>query len=382
VNILFVLGTRPEAIKLAPVILAMEADGRGCRPLICNTEQQKELAGAALSFFGLRADFKLDAMTADQGLAGLQARLISALDTVYAAGDIDGTVVQGDTMSAFCGALVSFYHRRPVFHVEAGLRSGDLAEPFPEEGFRRLIAPLAALHFAPTETNRARLMAEGIRPKTITVTGNTVVDALRLLPPALLAEAAEFFRDQGVSQPTVLITIHRRENHGARLQRLLAAIKTLAAAHPELDWVIPVHPHPKVKEAVISHLGGLDHVFLFPPLIYPRLIYLLQSSRLVLTDSGGLQEEAAALGRPIVVLRYKTERVESLAAGLSELVGAEADRLIARSEALLSKASEAPTSNSAQVKNDIYGDGRSSRMIVSLIESYYARAEKPPGGNL
>lgn len=368
-NILFVLGTRPEAIKLAPVILAMREEGRGCRPLICNTEQQKEMAGAALASFGLQADFNLDVMTGNQSLAGLQTRLTAALETVYAARDLAGTVVQGDTMSAFCGALCSFYHRRPVFHVEAGLRSGDLAEPFPEEAFRSLIARLAALHFAPTENSRARLLAEGLRPESIAVTGNTVVDALQRLPQSGLEEAAGFFHGLGLRQPAALVTIHRRENHGPRLQSILSAVRSLAAGHPELDWLIPVHPNPNVKNEVGRVLAGRGNVFLLPPQPYPRLIYLLLNSRLVLTDSGGIQEEAAALGRPILVLRYKTERTESLEAGLSELVGAEADQIIARSEALLAGPAEARPGGT-----DLYGQGRASRLILSLIESYYEQS--------
>lgn len=369
-NILFVLGTRPEAIKMAPIIMAMKEEARLCRPLVCNTEQQKEMSGQALSFFELQTDFNLDVMTTNQTLAGLQTRLMSALDAIYTANDIAGTVVQGDTMSAFCGALCSFYHQRPVFHVEAGLRSMDLSEPFPEEAFRCLIARLAALHFAPTENNRAQLLAEGIRPETVLVTGNTVVDALYRLPISLLDEAASFFQNKGVTQPTVLVTVHRRENHGPRLQRILAAVKTLAAAHPELDWIIPVHPNPNVSGEITRHLESLANVFLFQPLPYPQLIYLIINSRLVLTDSGGIQEEAGALGRPILVLRYKTERVESLEAGLSELVGADPEKIISRSEALLShQLSFKP----AQTKNEIYGNGRSSHMILSLIESFFGQ---------
>ena len=372
-NILFVLGTRPEAIKLAPVIMAMKDSTGYCRPLICNTEQQKDMSGQALSFFGLRADFNLDVMTENQTLTGLQSRLLSALDAVYTEHDLAGTVVQGDTMSAYSGALCSFYHRRPVFHVEAGLRTGDMGEPFPEEALRCLISRLACLHFAPTGNDRINLLTEGINPETVTVTGSTAVDALLRLPQGLLHEAAEFFRHKGVTQPTILITVHRRENHGPRLRHILTALKTLAIAHPELDLIIPVHPNPNVRDEITNSLGGLTNVFLLPPLSYPQLVYLLIHSRLVLTDSGGIQEEAGALGRPILVLRYKTERVESLKAGLAELVGTEPEKILTRSEALLSSPDLAECTrlhSDIQIYSDIYGSGHASRLITAGIESY------------
>jgi len=371
-NILFVLGTRPEAVKLAPVILALRARGGAFRPVVCNTEQQKEMASQALACFGLDADLRLDAMRHDQTLPQLQARLLERLDAVFSERDVAATVVQGDTMSVFCGALASFYRRRPVFHVEAGLRSHDLTEPFPEEALRCMTARIASLHFAPTARARDHLLAEGIDPAIVHITGNTVVDALRRLPPAAEEAATAFFRARGVGlggRPTALATVHRRENHGERLDRILAAFDELAKGHPEMDFVIPVHPNPNVKQRVHAVLGARTNVFALPPLGYAELVCLLRGSRLILTDSGGIQEEANSLGRRILVLRYKTERMEGVLAGLSELVGADTRLIAARAEALIAAgAGDDPVAGAAAT--ELYGDGTASERIADLIEQY------------
>ena len=369
-DILFIFGTRPEAVKLAPVILALRERGGAFRAVVCNTEQQKEMSNQALACFGLEADLRLDVMRRNQTLHQLQARLLERLDGIFAERDVAAAVVQGDTMSVFCGALAAFYRRRPVFHVEAGLRSRDLAEPFPEEALRCMVSRIANLHFAPTSANRDHLLAEGIAPEIIHVTGNTVVDAMRRLSPDTASAAAAFFRKRGVGRdgrPTALATVHRRENHGERLDRILAAIDLLALSHPELDFVIPVHPNPNVKERVHAALAPQNNVFALPPLGYAELVHLLRGSRLILTDSGGIQEEANSLGRRILVLRYKTERMEGVLAGLSELVGADTRRIVERAEALLSSDAGADAGSAAM---ELYGDGRAGERIVDLIERY------------
>ena len=299
-NVLFVFGTRPEVIKLAPVILELKQYPEDYNVIICNTEQQKELSNQTLSYFGLKADINLDCMRQNQSLAEVQSRILTSLGEVFANNKIDATVVQGDTITVMTGALVSFYNKVPVFHVEAGLRSYDMTEPFPEEAMRQMTSRIADLNFAPTEENKKALLRENVSQDKISVVGNTVIDALFCLSESVLQEAASFFDSKNIKidEKLVLITVHRRENHGERIDRILEAIEYLAHNYKEHTFVIPVHPNPNVKDKVFARLGDAKNVHLLEPLDYPNLVYLMKIAKLILTDSGGIQEEAPSFGCP------------------------------------------------------------------------------------
>lgn len=367
-NILVVFGTRPEVIKLAPVIIELRKHSE-YNVIVCNTEQQKELSNQTLEYFGLKADINLDCMRPNQPLAEIQSRILLNLDKVFNEQTIDATIVQGDTMTVLTGALVSFYHKVPVFHVEAGLRSYDIYEPFPEEVMRQMTSRVTQLHFAPTEKNKQALLREGIDENKISVTGNTVVDALFCLSDDVIARSKSFFEDKNITinDKLVLITAHRRENHGERLDRIIKAIYDLAIKYTDHTFVIPVHPNPNVKDKIHEKLGKLSNIHLLTPLDYPYLVYLQRNAKLILTDSGGIQEEAPTFGCPTLVMRYETERQEGIEAGVSTLVGADYARILSLSENILSK-EKSQTRLTAQ---NPYGDGHSSEKIEKLICEFF-----------
>lgn len=369
-NILFVFGTRPEVIKLAPVILELKKYPQKYKVIICNTEQQKELSNQTLSYFGLKADINLDVMKENQSLSSVQARILTKLQDVFVADKIDATIVQGDTISVLTGALVSFYNKVPVFHVEAGLRSYDLFEPFPEEAMRQMTSRVADLHFAPTEINKNALLKEDISDKKIHVVGNTVIDALFCLSDNVINEAKKYYEQNGIciDDKLVLITAHRRENHGERIDRIIEAIKHLAEKFSDHTFVIPVHPNPNVKDKIYSRLSEFKNVYLLPPLDYPLLVYLMKNAKLILTDSGGIQEEAPSFGCPTLVMRYETERTEGVKAGVSLLVGADYERIVEESSKILSQPKD---KTRFDVKKNPYGDGHSSEKIEKLIEEFF-----------
>lgn len=366
-NILVAFGTRPEVIKLAPVILELRKYPQKYNVIVCNTEQQKELSNQTLSYFGLKADENLDCMRENQTLSSVQARILNSLDKIYQEQKIDATIVQGDTMTVLTSALVSFYHKVPVFHVEAGLRSYDIFEPFPEEIMRQMTSRVAQLHFAPTEANKNALLKENIEEEKIHVTGNTVIDALFCLSDETMNNAKAFFDFDIDEEKLVLITVHRRENHGERIDRILKAISDLVEKYSDHTFVLPVHPNPNVKNKVYAALEKYSNVHLMSPLDYPNLVYLMKMAKLVLTDSGGIQEEAPSFGCPTLVMRYETERQEGVEAGVSKLVGADYDKIIDECEKVLSK-SKAETRNKAL---NPYGDGKSSLKIEKLIDEYF-----------
>lgn len=368
-NILFVFGTRPEVIKLAPVILELKKYTELYNVIICNTEQQRELSNQTLSYFGLKADINLDCMRENQTLASVQARILTSLDKIFDDNQIDATVVQGDTITVLTGSLVSFYHKVPVFHVEAGLRSYDMFEPFPEEAMRQMTSRVAQLHFAPTEVNREALLKEDIDEKKISVVGNTVIDALFCLSDEVIEKSKEFFKSKNITidDKLVLITAHRRENHGERLDRIIKAISYLVEKYFDHTFVLPVHPNPNVKDKIHARLGEFENINLLPPLDYPNLVYLMKNAKLILTDSGGIQEEAPSFGCPTLVMRYETERQEGIEAGVSKLVGADYDKILEASENILSK-EKSQTRLKAQ---NPYGDGTSAIKIEKLIREYF-----------
>lgn len=372
------MGTRPEAIKLAPVIAALEADER-LEPLVVNTGQHRELIDQVISLFGLHVDRNLAVMQPDQTLTSLTSRLLTALDEALVALDPKLVLVQGDTTTVLTGALASFYRRVPVGHVEAGLRTGDMASPFPEEGNRRMTTPLAALHFAPTEASQANLLREGVDPGSVFVTGNTVIDALQMerrrqedaaVGESLRATLTEQGGADLFERPMVLVTGHRRENFGEGFAQICTAIETLATRHSDTLFVYPVHLNPNVKGVVHERLGELENVRLLPPQPYSEFVALLAACRVVLTDSGGVQEEAPSLGKPVLVMRDTTERPEGVDAGTVRLVGPVADAIVAGVSELLSDA--AAYRAMAEAVNP-YGDGQAAGRIVDACEAYLDR---------
>jgi UDP-N-acetylglucosamine 2-epimerase (non-hydrolysing) len=367
-TILVIFGTRPEAIKLAPIVLALRKNSQ-YKILICNTEQQRELSNQTLSFFGLKADFNLDAMLPNQTLAGVQSRILSKLSEVFANNKIDLSIVQGDTMTTFCGALASFYNKVPVCHVEAGLRSYNLSEPFPEEAMRQTTARITALHFAPTQRNVDFLIKENIKPENIFLVGNTVIDALFCLSSEVLGKARKNLLKRGIifNDKLVLITVHRRENHGHRLDEILKAIKVIAEQYNDHQFVLPVHPNPNVKNEIYNTLAEYKNIVLTEPLTYPKLVAIMQNTKLILTDSGGIQEEAPSFGNPVLVMRYETERQEGVEAGFAKLVGADYDKILKEISAILDKDKSQTRVDGS--KNP-YGNGKASDKIVNIIDRF------------
>lgn len=364
-KILFIFGTRPEVIKLAPLIMEMRKYPQIYDVKICNTEQQKELSNQTLEYFGLKADYNLDCMRENQTLTEVQTRILSKLDELYKKENFDAVVVQGDTITVLSGALSAFYNKIPVYHVEAGLRSYNLKEPYPEEAVRQMVSRISDLNFCPTEANKLALLKENIPAGKIFVTGNTVIDALFCLTDETIKRACKFFEDKNIKidDKVVLITAHRRENHGERLDNIISAIKFLAEKYTEHTFIIPVHPNPNVKEKIYLALSGQNNIKLLEPLDYPNLVYLMKNAKLILTDSGGIQEEAPTFGCPVIVMRYETERKEGIEAGVSILVGADYDKILSESEKILSQSRE----KSRLTVENPYGNGKSARIIEQII---------------
>ena len=363
-RLLVVVGTRPEAIKLAPVVQALQASPwAACRVLA--TGQHREMLGQALGHFGIAPDRDLGLMRPGQTPAELAARLLAALDPVLADERPDGVLVQGDTSTAFASALACYYRRIPLAHVEAGLRTFDKWRPFPEEGHRGLVARLADLHFAPTQEAGANLLAEGVPAARIHVVGNTVVDALRWT--AARVDAHRWRPPAG--RRLLLATAHRRESIGAPLAQICRALRALAA-RPDVQLLLPLHPNPAVRAIVEPALRGLPQLRLCEPLDYPDLVAALQAASLVLTDSGGLQEEAAALGRPVLVLRGETDRPEGVRTGAARIAGTDAARIEGLAAALLDD--PAALAAMAAAPNP-YGEGRSAAAIAAVLQRCWGR---------
>ena len=370
-NILVILGTRPEAIKLAPVILELRKS-KDYNVLVCNTEQQKELSNQTLSFFNINADFNLDVMLPNQTLADVQSRILTSLSEIYKNNAIDATIVQGDTMTVFCGALASFYNKIPVFHVEAGLRSYNLFEPFPEEAMRQMTARITDLHFAPTIKAKEALLKEGISENKISLTGNTVIDALKCLSYDTINTAINNLIEKGIklNDKLTLITAHRRENHGERLDKILSAIVKLSKEFSDHQFVLPVHPNPNVKEKVYNILKNIPNIILTSPMDYPELVCMMKNAKLVLTDSGGIQEEAPTFGVPVLVMRYETERKEGIETGFAKLVGADEDKIISEVTSVLSL----PKSETRKDGSlNPYGNGNASCVIREVVDEYFKK---------
>jgi UDP-N-acetylglucosamine 2-epimerase (non-hydrolysing) len=368
VKIALAFGTRPEAIKMAPVIAALRTQPDVITEVVL-TAQHRELLDQVLAVFGVRADHDLDIMQPRQSLPELTSRLILALDTWLEQSRPDLLMVQGDTTSAFIGALAAFYRGVPVAHVEAGLRTPDPVTPFPEEMNRRLVTRLAALHFAPTEQARRALLAEGVNADAVFVTGNTVVDALQTIceSPALARTTLPIELDP--AEAVVLVTMHRRESWD-RIGDVCAALADVVSARPNVRVVFPVHPNPAVREAVRTRLAAVDRIDLIDPLDYLAFVKLMQLSRVIVTDSGGVQEEAPVLGRPVLVLRETTERNEAIEAGVAQLVGTSRHVVAA---ALLRLLDDSQAWHTMATPSSPFGDGRAAARIVSIINDERGR---------
>jgi UDP-N-acetylglucosamine 2-epimerase (non-hydrolysing) len=359
-NILCVIGTRPEAIKMAPVVKALRAHPAGFAVTVVATAQHREMLDQILANFGIRPDIDLDLMTPGQTLPELTARLLPALDRVLAATTPDFVLAQGDTTTVLVSALASFYRKVRFGHVEAGLRTHNMASPFPEEMNRTLVGRLAHRHYAPTPRAADNLRREGVPENSIIVTSNTVIDALHhmvALAPALPFAIAPLRR-------LVLVTAHRRENFGAPFEKILRAIARLADDHPDIEIVYPVHPNPNIREPAHRLLGNLDRVHLVEPLDYRGFVAAMVRSHLILTDSGGVQEEAPALAKPVLVLRQETERPEAVEAGVVRVVGVETEDILREAGRLLNDRAAY-----AQMAKGVspYGDGKASERIVASL---------------
>jgi len=383
-RITIVYGTRPEVIKLAPVIRAARACGDWQVLVVCSG-QHREMAAAAAAELEVPADLTLDVMREGQGLTALTARLLAALDPALARFEPDWVVVQGDTATATAAAMTGAYRRAAVAHVEAGLRTGDRAAPFPEELNRLVIGRLASLHLAPTPGAAAALMAEGVEAGSIVVTGNTVVDAMRWQlarlpkdgsppPGAGLEAVAARVR----SRRLILVTGHRRESFEGGIEAVCGGVAALARAHPGVDFVYPVHPNPQVQAAVGGLLGGLENVRLTAPVGYAAALWLLRQAYFVITDSGGLQEEAPELGKPALVTRASTERPEALARGFARLVGYDRELLVNAAETWLK---DQAAYAAACADHNPFGDGRAAARAVAALRvrlGMEAEAEEAP----
>jgi UDP-N-acetylglucosamine 2-epimerase (non-hydrolysing) len=367
--IICIIGTRPEAIKMAPVVKALRR--RGFDAPILATAQHRELLDGVLSAFDLAPEWDLDAMTPNQGLSELVARILPRIDELIRSSGSSAVLAQGDTTTVLAAALAAFHARVPFGHVEAGLRSGSLAAPFPEEGNRRLTSVVAAWHFAPTDLAAQALRVEGVSAGAIHVVGNPVIDALLSLAHRPdLPWPDEVPRPHG-SRRLVLVTLHRRENFGAPLESILHGLKELSERYPEADLVYPVHPNPNVRGPAHAILGDLPNVHLIAPVEYPAMVNLLRSSYLILTDSGGLQEEAPALGKPVLVFRDVTERPEAVSAGGVRLIGSDRGRLSALTEELWRD--ERAYAAMARPRFP-YGDGCTSERIAGILSAGLSRA--------
>ncbi len=368
-NIAFIFGTRPEAIKLCPLILEMRKSD-DLSPYVCVTGQHKEMLSQVLDVFAVRPDVDLAVMQSDQTLASLTARIMLRLSDAFQKISPDLVLVQGDTTTVLSAAISSFYNKIPIAHVEAGLRSGNMSSPFPEEMNRVLTTRIADYHFAPTMQAEQNLLSEGVQKERIFLTGNTVVDALffaidqvRKSPPYIQELEPSFFKAVDKGAPIVLITGHRRENFGKGFQDICKAISQLATDFSDMQFVYPVHLNPQVQKPVFQILSHHQNIHLINTLSYLQFVWLMDKSKLILTDSGGVQEEAPSLGKPVLVMRDTTERPEAVNAGTVKLVGTDSDLIVKEATLLLTDRSAYDAMSYA---HNPYGDGKACERIISI----------------
>ncbi len=366
IKVMPIFGTRPEAIKMAPVVHTLSSDER-FEVIITVTAQHREMLDQFLCFFEMQPRYDLNIMREGQTLADITSKAVEGIDKVLRNEKPDLVLVQGDTTTAFVGALVAYYHKIPCGHIEAGLRTKDKFAPFPEEINRRLIGAIADLHFAPTQGARRNLLNEGVNERSIFVTGNTVVDALLWTLKRLPEPSEEKAR-------TILVTAHRRENWGEPMERICRALRRIADKFPDVQIVFPMHKNPVVREVAYREMGGHERIQLCEPPDYFEFVRLMRDSYLIVTDSGGVQEEAPTLGKPVLVLREKTERPEAVEAGVVKVIGTDEERIVDEVSKLLTndnayKAMQRPVNP--------YGDGKASQRIKQAILHFFTDAERP-----
>lgn len=368
-KILTVFGTRPEAIKMAPLVHALSTDDR-FESKVCVTAQHREMLDQVLELFEITPDYDLDLMRAGQTLNEITARILLEIKPVLQGFKPDIVLVHGDTATTFAASLAAYYEQIPVGHVEAGLRTGNIYSPWPEEANRKLTGTLAKYHFAPTETSKHNLVVENYSECSIFVTGNTVIDALLLIKakidsdPNLNASLAAQFPFLSNSKKLVLVTGHRRESFGGGFERICEALAITANANPSVQIVYPMHLNPNVREPVNRILGGIDNIVLIEPQEYLPFIYLMMQSYVILTDSGGIQEEAPALGKPVLVMRDTTERPEAVSAGTVRLVGTDVDKIVSELTLLLD---DDVAYQKMSVAHNPYGDGAACSRILNKL---------------
>ncbi|MEQ9878161.1 UDP-N-acetylglucosamine 2-epimerase (non-hydrolyzing) [Pectobacterium aroidearum] len=371
-KVLTVFGTRPEAIKMAPLVHALAQDG-AFESRICVTAQHREMLDQVLRLFDITPDYDLDIMRPGQGLSEISCRILSGLEPVMTEFKPDLVLVHGDTTTTLATSLAAFYQRIPVGHVEAGLRTGNLYSPWPEEANRKLTGHLAMYHFAPTENSRQNLLREHLSERHIFVTGNTVIDALFWVRDRILGDATlrrsldERYAFLDDNKKLILVTGHRRESFGGGFERICSALADIARRHPEVQIVYPVHLNPNVSEPVNRILSGIDNVMLIAPQDYLPFVYLMNRSYMILTDSGGIQEEAPSLGKPVLVMRDTTERPEAVEAGTVKLVGTEVTSIVDAVSMLLTDDEAYQAMSRA---HNPYGDGQACQRIVDALKNH------------
>lgn len=374
-KVLTVLGTRPEAVKLAPVILELQKYPQEIQSIVCVTAQHREMLDQVLDIFGIVPDIDLNLMQPGQSLSGITARVLTGIESVLLKVRPDLIIIQGDTTTVMAVALAAFYHQIPVGHVEAGLRSHNRFSPFPEEVNRRVASLLGTYHFAPTKTAFQALLNERVAEDTVYVTGNTVIDALHMItgrpqPAAVDALFTQIgLHDEEEERRLILVTAHRRENFGEPFESICHGLKTLVRRNPDVVIVYPVHLNPQIQEPAQRLLGNEQRIYLIEPVEYDVMAHLMKASYLVLTDSGGIQEEAPSLGKPVLVMRTETERPEAIEAGTAKLVGPYSDRIIEETERLLRD--KQAYKQMAQAVSP-YGDGQAAHRIVDICRIIFA----------
>ena len=372
-RLMFIFGTRPEAIKMAPLIAEVEKFNEVFEKVVVVTAQHRDMLDQVLKIFSIQPDYDLDIMEESQGLTTILVKAMQGLEEILIREKPDMLLVQGDTSTTFIGSLMGYFYRVPVGHIEAGLRTFDKFRPFPEEMNRRLTSVISDLHFAPTKRSVFNLLKEGVPPNTVFLTGNTVIDAL-----ISVASRPFDLKPLGIDPsgpPIVLVTAHRRESLGAPMRQICEAIKRIVANHRgEISVVFPAHKNPQVQDVVHEILGSLPEVMITEPLDYEPFVHVMKAATLILTDSGGVQEEAPSLGKPVLVMREVTERPEAIAAGSVKLVGMETDKIVAETEALLTD--KAAYDKMAHAVNP-YGDGHASERIAEILTRTFKATERP-----
>ncbi|BED88885.1 UDP-N-acetyl glucosamine 2-epimerase [Pseudoalteromonas sp. MM1] len=373
IKILSIFGTRPEAIKMAPLVKALnEAEGIDAK--VCVTAQHREMLDQVLDLFEIVPDYDLNIMKPGQSLYDVTTNILLGLKPILEEFKPDLILVHGDTSTTLSASLAAFYQQIPVGHVEAGLRTGNLASPWPEEGNRKLTGAITKLHFAPTDTSQQNLLNEGVDLNDIVVTGNTVIDALLQVvdkvkkDDALITTLKAQFPELDETKKLILVTGHRRESFGGGFERICEALAEIATAHPEAQVLYPMHLNPNVREPVNRILKNVDNVHLIEPQDYLPFVYLMNQAHIIVTDSGGVQEEAPSLGKPVLVMRDTTERPEAVEAGTVKLVGTNKERIISEVKNLLTNAQEYQTMSRA---HNPYGDGKACERIVAKIKQHF-----------